>query len=399
MRVKLLQIMVGLGTLCAAAFALLHQTNAPTWKDKHWSYLSLKDNDGIYQSWEINSLPKQSPEMIEMLALVEKIDSYLRNNFASEMQEIPKPRILVTKVNVNHAFVMPMKRVCYETKVQLHSNILPTKENTLERIRVNENGELESTWAPCEKRYLKDTDFLSFVDWFNGRFPQCTLSFDKNLQLTGKCSQSGEYNDKSIAERIEVETAPNLVIVSENLFTLVKDPEQRAAVIAHELAHYYRAHVLNLNRYDYCYRVPETPQEGRPPEEPSLKPLCERMKRAKSNGSNDFIPEAIKQRLGYYTFEQEADEMGTEILFWIGIPPQKMVESLFKLGRLSEVISKPSSSSFNMDKCEALYKSDWKENGLPVWIPVGDYKNPHHSWCFRAYNIDREIKAHGYLPR
>jgi hypothetical protein len=106
-----------------------------------------------------------------------------------------------------------------------------------------------------------------------------------------------------------------------------------------------------------------------------------------------IFAEAQKEHLGRYTAEQEADELAAEFLTKIGINPEAAVRSLISL-----------TSSYDLSGaqlCNALYRKNWRnEKGDVVILPLGEpseyAEGRHHGGCFRAYNLDRDIKAHGY---
>jgi hypothetical protein len=122
---------------------------------------------------------------------------------------------------------------------------------------------------------------------------------------------------------------------------------------------------------------------------------------ATMNGQDDESESALKQaytsRLGYYTFEQEADDEATEWMADIGFEPRHAIAAMQALGRGDQTSLR--GMLFGEDQCTSLFQNGWlNSNGSPVFVPVGDYSEIHHSACFRMYNIDREISAHGLAP-
>lgn len=101
------------------------------------------------------------------------------------------------------------------------------------------------------------------------------------------------------------------------------------------------------------------------------------------------IGEYLNEHLiGLYSYEQEADEIGLEFLTLIGVSP---VES----SNVDLYFAEAFGNQFG-DHCRTLHEADWRENGLPVVIPIGNIEY-HHDSCFRVFNSDREIASHGYL--
>lgn len=127
------------------------------------------------------------------------------------------------------------------------------------------------------------------------------------------------------------------------------------------------------------------------------------LRRSRQTALNIY-KEAASKGLGWYTVEQEADELSIEILSLLGVPLHSAVESNFRFLELEE----KSGAKFMKDshlvgkiphkRCQELYKNGWKdEAGNPIFVAVGGFVDTHHSGCFRAFNMDREIRAHKYM--
>ena len=112
------------------------------------------------------------------------------------------------------------------------------------------------------------------------------------------------------------------------------------------------------------------------------------------------LQQAFSQGLGYYTYEQEADELSAEWLAKVGIDPKFAVQRYLDFLVLDASDAHPS-TAFSIPgagECRALYGSDWRDrSGKSVVVPIGDYEDAHHNSCYRAFNLDREIKAHAYV--
>lgn len=102
--------------------------------------------------------------------------------------------------------------------------------------------------------------------------------------------------------------------------------------------------------------------------------------------------EANSFGLGYYTTEQEADELSLVWTHALGIEPKAAVEAVLTLSRASGKLNE----TRRFESCEELYQRQWRDReGRLVMIPIGTLRSAHHDNCFRAYNMDREIKAYG----
>jgi hypothetical protein len=97
--------------------------------------------------------------------------------------------------------------------------------------------------------------------------------------------------------------------------------------------------------------------------------------------------------LGFYTTEQEADEIALELMSKIGVPPGVAVDKVLNM------LKTFGGDGIGWTECSMLRDHGWKDtNGADVSVPVGDPSNAHHNLCFRAFNMTREINAHRYEP-
>lgn len=106
-----------------------------------------------------------------------------------------------------------------------------------------------------------------------------------------------------------------------------------------------------------------------------------------------LLKQAVDQRLGQYTIEQEADDEAAEWVAETGIDPKFVVEAMHSLGRGTETAM--GGMILGESDCDALWNNDWLDaNGAYVFVPIGDYSEIHHSVCYRMFNLEREIAAH-----
>ncbi|RYZ59255.1 MAG: hypothetical protein EOP07_04550 [Proteobacteria bacterium] len=90
---------------------------------------------------------------------------------------------------------------------------------------------------------------------------------------------------------------------------------------------------------------------------------------------------ATKSGLGWYTEEQEADELAAEFLVRLGLDPKSLITNNIS----AAVKANPKEGKL----CEANFK-----NGFPAPVSLEGLADNHHGNCFRAYNIYNELKAH-----
>lgn len=106
-------------------------------------------------------------------------------------------------------------------------------------------------------------------------------------------------------------------------------------------------------------------------------------------------------RIGLYSAEQEADELALELLSIAGVDARDAADLAFALIDSEETSGAHTWETGVIDSatCRAYASQDWKDaDGSPIFIPFGRWSDPahHHSGCFRAWNIWREISVHGW---
>jgi hypothetical protein len=123
---------------------------------------------------------------------------------------------------------------------------------------------------------------------------------------------------------------------------------------------------------------------------------------------NDVIEKAIpnikapfiagaKQNLGFYSTEEEADEVGMELAARIGISGlrgpglfQKFNSEILK----SDPYEDPRATPYS--ECSDLRRSGWVKDGKSASsvLLIDSLSNIHHGLCYREFNSYREWKEH-----
>lgn len=102
-----------------------------------------------------------------------------------------------------------------------------------------------------------------------------------------------------------------------------------------------------------------------------------------------------RNRIGLYTTEQEADDLAMELAARVGIAPSRVIEGMFETMRARESTDPDTfrelNSGMTTDQCRESYL-----RGFPRYVPIGDPAIPHHSYCYRVFNMAREAAAHHY---
>lgn len=104
-------------------------------------------------------------------------------------------------------------------------------------------------------------------------------------------------------------------------------------------------------------------------------------KKSEMKQKRDYVNEL---QMAFYTNEQHADEVSLEYLSYVY--PEYSKAPDFYLGLISNEDEKIS--------CQQDFESLERDHNH--FRPISDWLRPHHSLCFRAINLQREINFHGY---
>jgi hypothetical protein len=108
-------------------------------------------------------------------------------------------------------------------------------------------------------------------------------------------------------------------------------------------------------------------------------------------------------RIGWYNSEQQADDASLEFLAGLGIAPKNAVEIWVRYAeRETEKNATPEAlvkQGYPIPQsCRGLWSRGFKDennNWLAVRL-LSDWDDSHHSYCYRAFNMTREIFFHNY---
>jgi hypothetical protein len=106
-----------------------------------------------------------------------------------------------------------------------------------------------------------------------------------------------------------------------------------------------------------------------------------------------ILEEAAQRHLGWYTDEQEADEFALEWVASIGLRPSRVVDLAFSMLSQRRWTYPPQVLRYR--ECLQQREVGWTS----AIVPVGEFRDSHHSDCFRAWNLEQEILRHGYRER
>jgi hypothetical protein len=116
---------------------------------------------------------------------------------------------------------------------------------------------------------------------------------------------------------------------------------------------------------------------------------------ARDRARDALLEQALHQRVGYYTTEEEADNLAMQWLPTLGFPPSLALDQWWTYAAYRKGSEQETPYNFSYERCLALYKAvpAWTEDGRLVPVPVGSYGQDHHSSCFRIHNLHRRWLA------
>jgi hypothetical protein len=117
--------------------------------------------------------------------------------------------------------------------------------------------------------------------------------------------------------------------------------------------------------------------------------------KARDRARDALLQQALVQRVGYYTTEEEADNLAMQWLPALGFPPSLALEQWWTYAAYRKGSEQRTPYNFSYERCLALYHAvpAWTENGRFVPVPVGSFGEDHHSSCFRIHNLHRRWLA------
>jgi hypothetical protein len=109
---------------------------------------------------------------------------------------------------------------------------------------------------------------------------------------------------------------------------------------------------------------------------------------------NRLLQQALDERVGYYTTEEEADQLALALMVMIGKPPEAASHHWWKMAESKQGFEQDGPYNFGFTRCRDLFNATprWSSGGRAVTIPVGSFAEPHHSSCYRLYAISERLR-------
>jgi hypothetical protein len=115
----------------------------------------------------------------------------------------------------------------------------------------------------------------------------------------------------------------------------------------------------------------------------------------KDEEQNTLLAEALGQRVGYFTTEEEADNLALEWSTIFDIQANEAFKYWIDYAFTLKGKEQNAEFSFGYKRCAQFFRTYtdqiYKDQG-PL-VPVGSYSDPHHSLCYRAYRTLMRLDA------
>jgi hypothetical protein len=115
----------------------------------------------------------------------------------------------------------------------------------------------------------------------------------------------------------------------------------------------------------------------------------------KEDKQNSLLAAALAARMGYFTTEEEADNLALEWSTKFGIQPDEAFKYWIDYAFTLKGKEQNAALSFGFDRCAKFFqnKTDRIYEDQSPLVPIGSYSDPHHSLCYRAYRTLKRLDA------
>jgi hypothetical protein len=358
------------------------------------------------------------------------LDHMLRRKYAEKLKATPHPKILVRKSTEPNAWVSAIP-VAWDVKTRVAGGppdlpvappgdagvdgdvdggaseagapapIPPAGDLTL----VATGAVYTGGWTPAFARPHDAAKLASFVHFHNENFAKCRMEATaEGVVFSELCTPPGGAGlENRRGEKLAYYATATYVTFTTAYIQRLLAEDRIVSTMAHELGHFYRSHInMPSDVLNYFYSLDNPHAHQPPPDARYIEQTAKVRAKIREQGwQTDYTEENTlmrERRLGFYTQEQEADEIALEILANSGIAPSVAIDKIFdNLKMAEEMGGELDPNAIKYAECMMLREQGWKDaEGKPVSVPVGDPVNAHHNSCFRAFNMAREINAHRY---
>ena len=98
-----------------------------------------------------------------------------------------------------------------------------------------------------------------------------------------------------------------------------------------------------------------------------------------------------------------ADEIMLELVTSLGLTAAEVFDSWLEFMSMTEKVAPRRDGELDATQCKALLDADFTETDgegrrRAALVPLGSLSDPHHSSCYRLFNLWHEQRRHGYVP-
>jgi hypothetical protein len=390
-----------------------HRAGEPTFATHEWLWAN-ESLDEFRSNGAQNALagapdafPSDHPMAARLQFWIDAMDAALRARYPDKLKSVPKPEVVLLQSGFPNAWVT---RLPVGWAIPAHVDVdagefdggAPDPFLGTPTLLLPPEGRVDALWHAPFARPVDDAKVGEFVAFANAGYAHCRLSFSGGALALGRECISAPPPVLEGTSFAYYATAKHISVTPSYLYALETE-EPVVIALAHELGHYYRSHAnLPIDLSNYFYSLEGGHHADKPLPDPRFLAETERARDKIRTRAFDYSDEnqlMVDKNVGFYTVEQEADEIGLELGALVGIDPSAGIDEVLALQKYID----DQWGGFGMAQgtswadCTKLRERGFKDAGGDwTTVPVGDLLDAHHSWCFRAFNMQREIEAHAY---
>jgi hypothetical protein len=371
-------------------------------------------------------LPLDHPMAQRLQLWTDRLDADLRARYAEKLKGTPHPKIIIRKSAEVNAWVGAIP-VAWNLKTRVagedDAGVMPDADvdaadidggadaavgppppqMPASELYVERTGAVWTAWGGQVFYRPHDAEKVaSFVRFHNENFSKCRLeSNGEEIVFSELCAPPPGGLTNRRGEKLAYFATATYVTFTTGFIMRMLTEDRVVATLAHELGHFYRSHAnMPTDVVNYFYSL-ETPHAHTPTPDPRTIEQTAKVREKIRNGEWDYTAEnaLMKERnLGFYTTEQEADELALELLANIGVPPNVAIDMILELLKMTtDSGALEGTDAIRWAECVMLRDQGFRDaDGKLVSVPVGDPIYAHHNGCFRVFNMMRELQAHRY---
>ncbi len=229
-------------------------------------------------SQDFQTVNADHPTVARLQAWVDKLDQNLRD--MPGFSNVPAPKVVIKQDESPNAFVTPVP-TCLDVPVYVEGS--GDAEETVPGVAfLSPYGGVSyiPDLSSCVHRSLAEEEVPAFLDWLNKDTSLCQMTYEKEkaafFVAEGDCKIHPSLSIIGKVSTLGYLSSSNQVIVHSSLIEKFEE-EPLVTVLAHELAHYYRAHAaskMEEPEFDFFYSMGEKNKDHRPHPIPVLQNLA-----------------------------------------------------------------------------------------------------------------------------